>query len=161
MQFKLDGANLGFSVLGPPYNSAWDTTTVTNGPHTLTAVAFNRENDQTTSGPVTVVVNNTQTQPHNLFVTDSSNGSIYEFTPDGRQSTFATGLSNVWCLAFDQSNNLFAADYGSDNIYKFAPDGTRRIFANVNLIGGNYGHGLALDSAGNLFCDAVSGLLHL
>src|SRR5882757_1805574 len=58
MQFKLDDDNLGFAVLGAPYNIVWNTTTATNGPHVLTAVAFDRENNQTTSSPVTVTVNN-------------------------------------------------------------------------------------------------------
>src|SRR5713226_2217327 len=39
VQFKLDGANLGAEVTAAPYSVSWDTTTASNGSHTLTAVA--------------------------------------------------------------------------------------------------------------------------
>src|SRR5262249_18613675 len=39
VQFKLDGANLGAEDTASPYSVTWNTTTVTNGSHTLTAVA--------------------------------------------------------------------------------------------------------------------------
>src|ERR1700752_3770103 len=39
VQFKLDGANLGAEVTTAPYSVPWDTTTASNGSHTLTAVA--------------------------------------------------------------------------------------------------------------------------
>src|SRR5437763_12960091 len=39
VQFKLDGANLGVEDTASPYSVSWDTTTATNGSHTLTAVA--------------------------------------------------------------------------------------------------------------------------
>ena len=35
----LDGANLGAEDTTAPYSIVWDTTSVPNGPHTLTAVA--------------------------------------------------------------------------------------------------------------------------
>src|SRR5712691_3095442 len=37
VQFKLDGANLGAEDLSAPYSVSWDTTTASNGSHTLTA----------------------------------------------------------------------------------------------------------------------------
>ena len=39
MQFKLDGAPLGAEDTTAPYEVTWDTATVANGAHTLTAVA--------------------------------------------------------------------------------------------------------------------------
>src|SRR5438445_7172185 len=39
VQFKLDGANLGAEVTSQPYTISWNTTTTSNGSHTLTAVA--------------------------------------------------------------------------------------------------------------------------
>jgi len=132
-------------------------------------------------------------------------GSISEYTPDGMQSTFASGLARPRGLAFDSSGNLFVAvtyfappnqlharilkftplghqtvlgnfalsfaegvvtDGGDNvfaiaqslsltpasgdfsNIYKFAPDGTRMLFGSTDS---DFGFGLALDSAGNLY----------
>jgi len=78
----------------------------------------------------------------NLFVSsDAAGGNIYEFTPNGVRSTFASGLAGA--LAFDKAGNLFVSDRG--NIYKITPNGVRSTFAS-GLAGA-----LAVDSAGNLF----------
>jgi hypothetical protein len=58
VQFKLDGINLGAEDTASPYTISWDTTTATNGGHTLTAVARDAANNITTSAPVSVTVNN-------------------------------------------------------------------------------------------------------
>ena len=58
VQFKLDGVNLGTAVTTAPYSVNWDTTGSVNGSHVLTAVATNSANLTTTSGGVTVTVNN-------------------------------------------------------------------------------------------------------
>ncbi|MEW6301933.1 MAG: Ig-like domain-containing protein [Verrucomicrobiota bacterium] len=59
VQFKLNGMNLGTEVTAAPYSVTWDTTTVTNGLHTLTAVARDSAGNQTTAVAVSVVVSNT------------------------------------------------------------------------------------------------------
>ena len=86
-------------------------------------------------------------QAQNLFVDDYYSGTLYEYTPDGTRSTFASGLSNPFNLAFDSAGNLFEADQGSGNIYEFTPGGTRSTFAS----GLNHPNGLAYDSTGDLF----------
>jgi hypothetical protein len=63
VQFKLDGANLGVEDTTSPYSVSWDTTTATNGSHTLTAVARDASTNSTTSAPVTVTVSNTAPPP--------------------------------------------------------------------------------------------------
>ena len=82
----------------------------------------------------------------NLFVADFGS-HIYEITPGGVVSTFATDLSQANSLAFDKAGNLFASDSGSYCIYKYAPDGTRTTFAS----GITLPNAIAFDSAGNLF----------
>jgi chitodextrinase len=59
VQFKLDGANLGAEDTSSPYSVSWDTTTASNGTHTLTAVARDAAGNTTTSAAVTVTVSNT------------------------------------------------------------------------------------------------------
>ncbi len=83
----------------------------------------------------------------NLFVGDSTTGSIIKITPTGVQSTFASGLTTPHSLVFDDSGNLFVADIGTNAIYKFTPAGAKSTFAS-NL---NRPAGLAFDSAGNLY----------
>ena len=59
VQFKLDGNDLGPADTTSPYSISWDTTTTTNGSHTLTAVATDTTNQTTTSTARTVTVTNT------------------------------------------------------------------------------------------------------
>src|SRR2546430_2378114 len=61
VQFKLDGANLGAEVTTAPYSVQWNTTTASNGSHTLTAVARDLRGLLWTSAPVTVTVSNPPT----------------------------------------------------------------------------------------------------
>ena len=63
VQFQLDGANLGTRDTSAPYSVSWDTTTASNGSHTLTAVARDALGVQFTSAPVTVTVSNIAPQP--------------------------------------------------------------------------------------------------
>jgi hypothetical protein len=46
----------------------------------------------------------------NLFVDDYYSGNLYELTPSGTRSTFASGLGNPFNLAFDSAGNLYEAD---------------------------------------------------
>jgi glucose/arabinose dehydrogenase len=64
-----------------------------------------------------------------LFVADETAGNIYEYTPNGTQSTFATGLDHPFGLAFNSSGNLFEADSYSATIYEFTANGTKSTFA--------------------------------
>lgn len=63
VQFKLDGANLANPFAASPYALAWDSTTVTNGLHTLTATARDAAGNQTTAIAVSVTVSNPVTPP--------------------------------------------------------------------------------------------------
>jgi DNA-binding beta-propeller fold protein YncE len=81
---------------------------------------------------------------------------IYEFTPDGVRSVFATlpnHPSQGFGLAFDSAGYLFAADALNSTVYKFGPDGTRTIFVGpesfTDLESGPIA--LAFDHLGNLF----------
>src|SRR5947207_6338413 len=65
VQFKLDGANLGSEDSGAPYSASWDTTSIANGTHTLTAVARDAAGNQTTSTALTVTVGNSSTTTTN------------------------------------------------------------------------------------------------
>jgi hypothetical protein len=77
------------------------------------------------TGPVGLAFDSTD----NLFVAtegDPGNDTILVFTPDGMESTFATGLTNPRGLAFDSFGNLFVAESNpapGGDILKFAPGG--------------------------------------
>src|SRR6267378_7936306 len=83
VQFKLDGANLGAEVTTQPYTISWNTTTATNGSHTLTAVARALGSLTTwTSDPVTVRVANPPTVTINQAAgqADPTSASPINFT---------------------------------------------------------------------------------
>ena len=58
VQFKVDGANLGSEVRASVYAMVWDTTLVSTGPHTLTAVARDPSGNLGVSAPAVVFVAN-------------------------------------------------------------------------------------------------------
>jgi hypothetical protein len=59
VQFVLDGVNLGAEDTTAPYTTTWDTTTVGDGSHTISAIARDAAGNVATATPITVTVNNT------------------------------------------------------------------------------------------------------
>src|SRR5436309_12500951 len=90
----------------------------------------------------------------NLFVADTD--SILKFTPDGKRSTFASGLNDVTDMAFEDKGNLFVRD--GNTFFKFTPEGVKSTFAS-GIVPETYDPyhvaevftGLAPDRSGNLF----------
>jgi len=58
VQFKVDGVNFGDEDVTPPYSITWNTTGVSDGGHTLQAVARDAAGNRTASASVNVVVAN-------------------------------------------------------------------------------------------------------
>ncbi len=58
MQFKVDGNNAGAAVGSAPFSLSLNTTTLSNGSHSLTAVASNSAAQTTTSAAVAIIANN-------------------------------------------------------------------------------------------------------
>ena len=85
--------------------------------------------------------------PGDLYETDLGSGSVLRFTPDGTQSSFASGFAAPVGLTFDGKGNTFISDAGGGAIIKVAPDGTQSVFATVP----EGPTGLAFDGSGNLF----------
>ena len=67
VQFLLDGQPLA-TVTAAPYTFSWDTTSVSNSQHTLTAIAKDGAGNTATSAPVTVTVANTVVTPTEIPV---------------------------------------------------------------------------------------------
>lgn len=58
VQFLLDGNPLGSPITQAPYSISWDSTSVVNGSHTLSARATDTSGNTATSTPATVTVSN-------------------------------------------------------------------------------------------------------
>lgn len=64
-----------------------------------------------------------------LYVASLSGNSISKITRDGAMSTFATGLSTPYGLAFNSSRELFVANYGSNSIARVSQTGVVSAFS--------------------------------
>ena len=92
---------------------------------------------------------------------DNGGGFIYQYTPLGVQSIFASGLSRPRGVAFDHFGNLFVATNTCDisgncqgSIVKITPGGAQSTFA--TLSDQNFQpEGLTFDHTGNLFVMAI------
>lgn len=73
VQFALDGQNVGGQITSAPYTMAWDSTTVADGNHSITAAAWDLAGNTATSSPVTVAVDNSAPT---VSLTSPSNGSV-------------------------------------------------------------------------------------
>ena len=66
----------------------------------------------------------------NLLVTEQASGTIFQYTPGGVQSTFATtSSSSLNGLAFNGAGDLFVASAGTGSIIEIAPGGAQSTFA--------------------------------
>ncbi len=68
VQVRIDDQDLGPPLTAPPWTVQWDTRSVTNGEHTITAVARDASGQTRASDPVTVTVTNADP----VFVADST-----------------------------------------------------------------------------------------
>jgi Big-like domain-containing protein/subtilase family protein len=90
VQFTLDGAPLGAENTTSPYALAWNTTTVANGAHTVTAIARDAAGHQTTATSVSITVANDITPPTVTVMVLTPT-----FTLAGVVTVMATATDNV------------------------------------------------------------------
>jgi chitodextrinase len=121
VQFKLDGANLQGEDTTSPYGVMWDTTTATNGSHTLTAVARDASNNTTTSATVSVTVNNVGPPPPTGLVAaygfEAGTGtSVTDKSGNGNNGTISNA---TWTSAGKFGNAL---SFNGTNAWVTVPD---------------------------------------
>lgn len=114
VQFLLDGANLGTEDMASPYSTLWDTTTATNGSHTLTARARDAAGNASTSAPVNITVSNTTASPSGLIAAYGFNTGSGATLSDSSGNNHAGSISGAtWtpsgrygsALSFDGVND--------------------------------------------------------
>jgi sugar lactone lactonase YvrE len=89
----------------------------------------------------------------NLYAANHPGNQVYEVTPDGVVSTFATGIAHPAGLTFDSSGNLYVAEVDSNQISRINPGGVVSTFAT----GIATPVGLAFDGSGNLYVSSQTG----
>jgi hypothetical protein len=104
VQFQLDGASLGSPDTATPYQINWNTTSATNGSHTLGAVATDVQNQTTSATTVSVTVNNppvisavtatniSQTGATITWTTNSASSSEVDY---GTTASYGTVVTNA------------------------------------------------------------------
>lgn len=80
VQFRVDGANVGAEDLSSPWETPWNSTTVSDGQHSVTAVARDAAGNSTTSAAVTIAVDNPDTTGPTVSITAPAGGAILSGT---------------------------------------------------------------------------------
>ena len=113
VQFFVDGATIGAEDTSSPYEVNWNTASVANGSHNLTARARDAAGNTTTSAIVPVTVNNTATLPNQILsyaVDEASGTTAADASGNGHTATLTNGPIFVAgkygnALSFDGSND--------------------------------------------------------
>ena len=95
VQFKLDGTNIGAEVRSTPYTVAWNTTTTSNGSHTLVAVARDAAGNTATSVAVSVTTDNVALPTASLSANPTS-------VTAGASSTLSWTTTNATAVTINQ-----------------------------------------------------------
>jgi hypothetical protein len=147
VQIRLDGADLGPPIVQPPWRMDWDTTTVSDGPHVLLAVALDAAQNAGVSPPVTFDVSNTPPAPALEFSTFFGDQGL-----DTARDVFVDRSGFVYVVGGTDSPNFPTTPGAYDRTFngvndafvaKFAPNGAL-VFS--TLLGGpNYDRAYAIE----------------
>ena len=123
VQFLVDNTPLGAEDTTAPYGVSWNTTTVANGAHTLTALARDTAGNTATSAPVTVSVANAVVVTPPAFVqvkaaTPQTSQSSVGVTYSGAQTA---GNTNVVAIGWNNAtSNITSVTDSAGNTYQVA-----------------------------------------
>ncbi len=119
VQFLLDNAPVGATLTTPPYTTAWNSKTVADGSHTLSARAQNTAAQTAAAPPVTVTVNNSGNAP-----------SIGSWSAPVSLPAVAV---NLILLPTDPSNVLFYQDGDTPTVWDYVNNTFTNVPIGVNL----------------------------
>lgn len=87
VEFRVDGSTITTDTIAP-YTISWNTTTITNGSHSLSAVATDTSGNTTTSSPVSVTVSNVTPPSGSPLISNltAASGEVYEVVENGLQN---------------------------------------------------------------------------
>ena len=104
VQFQVDNANVGSAVSSAPYNYSLDTTTVSNGTHTLNAVAVDTSGNSAKSAAINVTVSNAGTTPAVKFPIKAASGGRYFVDQNGAPFMIVADAGHHIICAIPQSS---------------------------------------------------------
>jgi len=122
VQFQLDGVNTGPVLTSAPYSAALNTIAVSNGVHSLTAVATDSSGNGNVSATVQFTVSNSTSGSGTPFLTGSPTGSLRHDYSGYVGMKFTIGASAVsvnqlgrWVVAGSNQTHLVKMVDGSGN----------------------------------------------
>lgn len=155
VQFFLDGIKLGTEDTSAPYSITWDTTTTTNGSHTLSALARDAAGNTTTSSPVNVIVMNGGGQGSvslELHIAAGQDDASEYSTGAMRPSENSLNFGRNYLLAFRFPNIPIPTGTAiTSAVLQMYAVASQSNSVNVRYVGENAGHSAPLvQAAGNL-----------
>jgi len=119
VQFKANGVNIGSEVTAAPYRVAWNTTGLSSGNYTITAVARDAAGNLTTSTGVTVVIDSVAPTITARTPAPGATGVLTDTSPT---ATFSEAIdpSSLSFLLKDAGGNPVAATVSYDPTTRIA-----------------------------------------
>ena len=139
VQFRLDGAALGTEDTTAPYSISWNTTPVSNGSHSLTAIARDAAGNQTTSAPIAVTVLNDTTLPAVAIASPSSGASVVGTIDVTASASDNVGVAGVQfkvdgaSLGAEDTTAPYSVSWNTNSV----PDGSHTLTAVARDAAGN------------------------
>ncbi len=144
VQFKIDGLSVGAEDTASPYSISFNTTSQTNGSHTITALARDNSGKTTTSSNVTVTINNIAPAGDTTSPTVSISSPASNTTLSNTTTLSANASDNV--AVFGVQFKLNGGNLGAEDTtypYSITFDSTTQLNGAYSL------SALARDAAGN------------
>src|SRR5712671_2105984 len=138
VQFQIDGANFGAEDTSAPYSISWNTTSASDGSHTITAIARDAAGNRSpVSAPVTVTVaNNTAPPPASTRFEDTDPSVVYS-GPGWRPDKYAA-LSNGGATATDQAGAQATFTFTGTSVSwiggRWTEEGIARVFLDGSFV---------------------------
>jgi hypothetical protein len=138
VQFQLDGQNLGAEDTGAPYSVNWDTTTIANGTHALTAIARDAAGNKTTSSAVSISVGNAPATPTNVRIVMEAEAGQLVSPMRKRSDTAASNGNYISTNTANSGSASYTVSIPSDGTYVVwgrvygATDSTDSFFVSID-----------------------------
>ena len=140
VQFTVDGANLGAADTSAPYSVSWNTTSTSNGAHTIAAIARDTGGNVSTA-TASVNVNNggSSTPPTVSILTPAASATVSGTVTLSASASSSVGLSGVQFQVdgLNTGARLTAAPYSVAWNTSSVTNGTHSISATATDITGN------------------------
>ena len=141
VQFYLDGNTLGAEDTSSPYSLSWNTTTVSDGTHTIVAKARDAAGNIGTSSTITVTVSNDSTAPTVSVTAPANNATVTGTITVSANASDNVGVVGVQfyldgnALSNEDTTSPYSVSWNTATV----GNGTHTLFAKARDAAGNIG----------------------